>query len=112
MLTCTATSSMDLLFGTIAPPWDVFGFLAWFLVAGALDLGCRRTLLFAGWVFPLVWVAEFLSTRIGVPFGVYHYTGTTRGQEIYIANVPLMDTLSFTFLAYASFCMARVALNG
>jgi putative membrane protein len=59
----------------------------------------------------VAWVSEFASTRIGVPFGFYHYTGTTRGLELYIANVPLMDSLSFTFLAYASFCVARAVLG-
>src|SRR5207302_2278477 len=48
----------------------------------------------------------------GVPFGLYHYTGITRGRELYVANVPCMDSLSFVFLAYASFCLARAALAG
>src|SRR6185436_10760930 len=47
-------------------------------------------------------------TRIGIPFGLYHYTGLTRGQELFIADVPFFDALSFTFLAYASFCLARL----
>jgi uncharacterized membrane protein len=103
---------MDLAIGTFVLRPYVFGFVAAFLVAGAVDLGVRRTLLFAAWVGPLAWLAEFASTRIGIPFGLYHYTGTTRGQELFIADVPLMDCLSFTFLAYASFCLARVALAG
>jgi len=103
---------MDLVFGTLMLRPYVFAFLGCFLVAGARDLGWRRTLVFTAWVWPLAWLAEFLSTRIGVPFGLYHYTGTTRGQELYLANVPLMDSLSFTFLAYASFCVARGAFNG
>jgi putative membrane protein len=48
---------------------------------------------------------------VGVPFGLYHYTGETRGQELFIADVPFFDSLSFTFLAYASFCLARVILS-
>ena len=103
---------MDLIVGTVVLRPYVFGFLAAFLVAGALDLGIRRTLLFAAWVGPLAWLAEFSSTRTGVPFGLYYYTGTTRGQELFIANVPFMDCLSFTFLAYASFCLARATLAG
>src|SRR3989441_8760742 len=103
---------MELLFGTIVLRPYVFGFLAAFLAAGAADLGWRRTLLFAAGVWPVAWLAEFSSTRVGVPFGLYHYTGTTRGQELYIANVPFMDSLSFTFLAYAAFCLARAALAG
>ena len=102
---------MDLLVGTLVLRPYVFAFVACFLVAAARDLGWRRTLVFAAWVWPVAWVSEFASTRIGVPFGLYHYTGTTRGLELYIANVPLMDSLSFTFLAYASFCVARAVLG-
>jgi uncharacterized membrane protein len=101
--------SMDLLIGTLLLRPYVFGFLAAFLLAGARDLGWRRTLLFGGCVWPVAFLAEFSSTRTGVPFGLYHYTGVTRGQELYVADVPFMDSLSFTFLAYAAFCLARVA---
>jgi len=101
---------MDLLVGTLLLRPYVFGFLLAFLVAGMTDLGVRRTLLFAGWVWPLAWAAEASSTRTGIPFGLYHYTGTTRGQELYIADVPLMDSLSFTFLTYSAFCLARATL--
>jgi putative membrane protein len=103
---------VELLIGTILLRPYVFGFLAAFLLAGVADLGWRRTLLFTAWVWPLAWLAEFSSTRIGVPFGLYHYTGTTRGQELFVADVPFMDSLSFTFLAYAAFCVARAAQAG
>ncbi|OLB98314.1 MAG: hypothetical protein AUH30_08160 [Candidatus Rokubacteria bacterium 13_1_40CM_68_15] len=104
--------TMKLLLATVVLRPYVFVFFAAFLLAGRADLGWRRTLLFGAWVWPLAWLAEFASTRIGVPFGLYHYTGTTAGQEAYVANVPLMDSLSFTFLAYAAFCLARVVLTG
>ena len=103
---------MDLVTGTLALRPYVFAFLVLFLAAGGGDLGWRRTLGFAASVWPVAWLAEFSSTRVGFPFGLYHYTGITRGQELYIANVPFMDSLSFTFLAYASFCLARAALAG
>jgi putative membrane protein len=102
---------MDLLIGTLVLRPYVFGFLAAFLLAGAADLGWRRTLLFGAWVGPVAWLAEFSSTRTGVPFGLYHYTGSTRGQELFVADVPFMDSLSFTFLAYAAFCLARAVLR-
>jgi putative membrane protein len=102
---------MDLLVGTFVLRPYVFGFLAAFLLAGAVDLGWRRTLLFGAWVGPLAWLSEFSSTRTGIPFGLYHYTGTTRAQELFIADVPFMDCLSFTFLAYAAFCLARAVLS-
>jgi len=103
---------MDLLVGTLLLRPYVFLFLAAFLVAGARDLGLRRTLLFAAVVWPIAWVAEFSSTRVGIPFGLYHYTGLTRGRELYIADVPFFDSLSFAFLAYAAFCLARRVLAG
>jgi hypothetical protein len=103
---------MDLLIGTLVLRPYVFGFLAAFLLAGARDLGLARTLVFGAWVGPVAWLAEFSSTRIGIPFGLYHYTGTTRGQELFLADVPFMDCLSFTFLAYAAFCLARAVLRG
>ena len=98
---------MDLVLGTLVLRPYVFAFLASYLIVGARDLGWRRTLLFGAWVWPVAWVAEFSSTRTGVPFGFYTYTGYTRGQELFIGDVPLMDPLSFTFLAYAAFCVAR-----
>lgn len=103
---------MDLVTGTLLLRPYVFAFLVFFLAAAGMDLGWRRTLGFGASVWPVAWLAEFASTRVGVPFGLYHYTGITRGRELYIANVPLMDSLSFTFLAYASFCLARAALAG
>jgi hypothetical protein len=103
---------VELVIGTLLLRPYVFGFLAAFLVAGTLDLGWRRTLLFGACVSPIVWLAEVSSTRIGIPFGLYHYTGATRGRELFLANVPLMDPLSFAFLAYAAFCLARAALRG
>ena len=103
---------VDLVAGTLVLRPYVFGFLAAFLVAGTVDLGWRRTLRFGACVSPLVWLAELSSTRTGIPFGLYHYTGETRGRELFLANVPLMDPLSFAFLAYASFCLARAVLRG
>jgi putative membrane protein len=103
---------MDLLLGSLILRPYVFLFLAAFVVVGARDLGWTRTLLFGGIVWPIAWLAEFASTRVGIPFGLYHYTGLTRGRELYIADVPFFDSLSFTFLAYASLCLARRALGG
>jgi putative membrane protein len=88
----------------------VFVFLASFLFVGRLLLGWRRT----GWFLLSTWVTAFLcefsSTRIGIPFGFYYYNGSTVGQELYIANVPFMDSLSFTFLLFSSYCLALVFL--
>jgi putative membrane protein len=105
-----ASGSRLLLGSVILRPY-VFAFLATYLVVSGRDLGWRRSLLFGGWTFAVAWTAEFLSTRIGIPFGLYHYTGTTRDQELFLSNVPFFDSLSFVFLAYASYCLARIALR-
>ncbi|HEY3066557.1 MAG TPA: carotenoid biosynthesis protein [Methylomirabilota bacterium] len=100
------------MISTLALRPYVFLFVAAFVGAGLRDIGPRRTALFAAVVWPLAWAAEFSSTRTGVPFGLYHYTGLTHGRELYLADVPFMDSLSFTFLAYAAFSLARRVLAG
>jgi uncharacterized membrane protein len=101
---------MDLLLGTFMLRPYVFAFLAVFIAAGVADLGWRRTLAFTASVWPVALVAELSSTRTGIPFGFYEYTGLTRGRELFIADVPFIDSLSFVFLAYSAFCLARAAL--
>lgn len=99
-----------LLLKTILLRPYVFLFLAAFVFSAQRLLGWRRTGLF----FLISWITAFLcefsSTRIGIPFGSYYYTGSTIGQELYISNVPFMDSVSFTFLLYASYCMALLFL--
>lgn len=102
---------VSLLGGTLVRRPYVIGFLAFFLAAGIRDLGALRSLAFLVWSFLVALVAELLSTRVGLPFGLYHYTGATAGTELFIANVPLFSPLSFPFLAYASFCLARWTLG-
>ena len=101
---------LTLLFRTVLLRPYVFLFLAAFLFCAKRLLGWTRTLAFflIGWV--TAFVCEFSSTRNGVPFGSYYYTGSTVGQELYISNIPFMDSLSFTFLLYASYCVALLLL--
>lgn len=103
--------SLPLLFvKTVVLRPYVFVFLAAFLLVGERLLGWRRTAVFflTSWI--TAFVCEYSSTRVGVPFGFYYYTGSTVGQELYIADVPFMDSLSFTFLLFSSYCLALVFL--
>jgi putative membrane protein len=102
--------TLTLLFKTVLLRPYVFLFLAAFLFAARRLLGWRRTVAFflIGWV--TAFVCEFSSTRNGVPFGSYYYTGSTVGQELYLSNIPFMDSLSFTFLLYASYCVSLLLL--
>jgi uncharacterized membrane protein len=99
------------LVGTFQLRPYVFGFLAFFLVAGLRDLGRARTVTFLLWGGTVALVAELVSTRVGIPFGLYHYTGDTRAEELFLANVPFFSPLSFPFLAYAALCLARRTLG-
>lgn len=102
---------VSLFVGTVRLRPYVFVFLLAFLVSAGRDLGARRTLLFFVWGWGVAFAAEYASTRVGVPFGMYHYTELTRGAELYLSNVPFFDSLSFPFLAYAAFCLARRTLG-
>jgi putative membrane protein len=46
----------------------------------------------------------------GFPFGLYYYLPVTLDQELWIAGVPFMDSLSFTFLSYISWEVATILL--
>jgi uncharacterized membrane protein len=100
-----------LLAGTVLLRPYVFVFLAVFLVLAGRDLGWRRAFGWLGWGWAVAYVAEYASTRIGIPFGLYDYTGETAGRELFISNLPFFAPLSFPFLAYASYCLARWALG-
>src|SRR5437870_6807030 len=88
----------------------IFLFLAIALATSVWLMGTKRTALF----FLLTWatalLCEFSSTRTGIPFGWYFYTGSTRGQELYLSNMPFMDSMSFSFLLFTSYCLALVFL--
>jgi uncharacterized membrane protein len=94
-----------LLFSTIILRPYVFVFLAAFLFAAIQLIGWPRTWRFWLLSWATAFVCEFSSTRIGIPFGWYHYTGSTIGQELYLSNIPFMDPISFSFLLYAAYCL-------
>lgn len=95
-----------LLIKTILLRPYVFLFLALALFSASRLVSWRRTGLLFGITWVTAFLCEFSSTRIGFPFGAYFYTGVTVGRELYLSNVPFMDSLSFTFLLYASYCLA------
>src|SRR3989442_7095548 len=88
----------------------VFLFLAVALATSVWLMGPKRTAIFFLLTWLIAFLCEFSSTRTGIPFGWYFYTGSTRGQELYLSNVPFMDSLSFSFLLFMSYCPALVFL--
>lgn len=96
---------LNLLIGTVLLRPYVFVFLACFLIIATLNMGIKRSLLFTLIAYSLAFLSEYSSTRNGFPYGLYNYIDTTRNQELWISNVPFMDSLSYSFLVYISYTM-------
>lgn len=100
---------LDLLLrigGMVALRPYVFVFFAVYLVAAVSRMGWKKTAVFTLIAYIVAFTAELSSTRTGFPFGLYHYIDATRDRELWIANVPFWDSLSFTFLCYLGFSLA------
>jgi uncharacterized membrane protein len=102
---------MHLLLATIELRPYVFIFLAAFLAIAIVNFGLRTTLLFTFLTYAVSLACEWSSVHNGFPFGLYHYLDATRGREIWIAGVPFMDSLSFTFLGFASYTVALLVAS-
>lgn len=102
---------MHLLLATIALRPYVFIFLAAFLFISIVNFGLRTTMLFTALTYAVSLGCEWSSIHNGFPFGLYHYAPATRGRELWIAGVPFMDSLSFTFLGFASYTVALLAAS-
>lgn len=100
---------MDLLrdlAGTAAHRPYVVPFLAAYLVLATRHLGLWRALLFLGAGYAIAWSSEISSITNGFPYGLYHYKRDPAIREAWVAGVPLFDSLSYVFLAYAGFSVA------
>jgi putative membrane protein len=104
------THFLSLVAGTVWLRPYVFAFLGTYLVLATWHLGLGRALVFLVLGYLISWTAEFSSINFGFPFGEYLYIPATTGRELWVAGVPFMDSLSYVFLAYASYTTALVAL--
>jgi uncharacterized membrane protein len=102
---------MSLLASTVAFRPYVFIFLFMYLAAASYKVGPKKAILFTLSAWVIAYASEFSSVRTGIPFGMYHYIPCTTDCELWICGVPFMDSLSFTFLSYSSWTMARVFLS-
>src|SRR5919206_1891205 len=101
----------QLLWGTVVHRPYVYAFFACFLAFAGYQLGARRTVTFAVSTWLIAFACEYSSTRNGFPFGPYTYFDATRTRELWIANVPFWDSLSFVFLSYFSYALAGALLT-
>ena len=98
--------TLSLLWGTVLLRPYVFVFLAVYLTIAILNMGVLRSIFFTVLAYSIAFLCEYSSTRNGFPFGFYTYIDTTRDQELWISNVPFMDSLSFSFLIYVSYTLS------
>ncbi|MBI1761992.1 MAG: carotenoid biosynthesis protein [Acidobacteria bacterium] len=102
-----------LLLSTIALRPYVFVFLAFYLAIAITHMGWKRTAVYTVLAYLLAWLSEWSSAvaDIGIPFGIYKYINTTADRELWVAGVPFMDSLSFSFLSYLSWEVAILLLG-
>jgi len=111
---------MDVLWHTLAARPYVWAFMAAFLATAIPTLGTRRALLFLTTGYLVAFLSELVSIRTGFPYGSYYYlydnldplelvvggrppAGSPVGTA---AGVPFFDSLSYSFMAYASYMLA------
>lgn len=101
---------MHLLLSTLWFRWYVFFFWGVGLFALARLVGVPWALLRFLLAYGVAYGCEWSSARPGgwFPFGHYRYLPTTTAREIWIGILPLMDSLSFAFLAVASLGVAAL----
>ncbi len=85
-------------------------FLCVYFLACTLHLGAARAVCFAVVGYLIAWLSEVSSIHNGIPYGYYYYIEHTKGSELWLGGVPFMDSMSFVFLAYASFSMALAVI--
>src|SRR5215471_2140048 len=102
-----------LLIGTVELRPYVFIFFAIYLAIAITTIGLKRTIIFTVLAYTIAFLSEYSSSHgdSGIPFGVYRYIQTTRDRELWIAGVPFMDSLSFTFLSFISYECASLLLS-
>ncbi len=86
-------------------------FLLAYLLGCSMNMGIKRAVLFSITGYSLAWLSEFSSIHNGVPYGLYYYIEETQGKELWVMGVPFMDSMSFVFLAWASYSMALMATS-
>jgi uncharacterized membrane protein len=93
----------DTLIHTVAMRPYVFAFLTAYVVIATLNRGWRRTLLLLAVGYGIAFLSEFASIRWGFPYGHYVYLYPAMEGEAIIGGVPVWDSLSYVFMAYAAY---------
>jgi putative membrane protein len=103
----------ELLISTVLYRPYVFVFFGCYLFLAITHLGWKRAAFYTGLAYVVAFVCEWSSAvaAVGFPFGLYYYINHTSDRELWVAGVPFMDSLSFTFLSYVSWELATMLLG-
>lgn len=96
---------------TILSRWHAVLFIGAFFWAASSERGWKRAFRFWLIASGLALVFELTSTRTGFPYGKYSYTEFTRGDELFIFNVPLFVPFSHAVLMWAGRAIAIVGFR-
>jgi putative membrane protein len=98
--------------GTLVGRWYVTLFGVAFVVLAVRHLGWRRTGIYTLVALAVGALAENGAVHTGIPYTRYSFDRGLRGDELFLGDVPLMVTLSYTFMAYFAFGAARLVVGG
>jgi uncharacterized membrane protein len=98
--------------GTLAGRWYVTIFGLTYLFFALRHLGARRTAIYSAVAIVIGVIAENGSVRYGFPYTRYSFNPDLRGHELFVGDVPLMVSLSYTFMSYFAFAAARLLVGG
>lgn len=96
----------EILLTTLQNRPYVAAFLLAFLVLASLHIGIWRAWLWLLFGYAVAFVSEYSSIRNGFPYGLYHYIYENMPGEWIVGGVPVWDSASYSFIAYASFATA------
>jgi uncharacterized membrane protein len=104
---------IDEIVGTFIGRWYVTAFGIAFLVLALRHMGGRRTAIYTAVALIVGVAAENGSASdLGLPYGRYEFDPALRGEEIWVGDVPLMVSMSYTFMSYFAFATARLVVAG
>jgi putative membrane protein len=81
-----------------------------FWILAPCEVGWRRAAFWFVSGSVLGWLAEFVSTRTGFPFGHYAYHGHLFPNELWVGGVPPFASVSFAALTYLGYSSAITLL--
>jgi uncharacterized membrane protein len=103
---------LEQIVGTLIGRWYVTVFGLVFLVLALRHLGAKRTLIYSAIALFVGAAAENGAVHVGFPYTGYTFNPALRGHELWIVDVPLMVPMSYAFLAYFAFAVARLIVSG